>query len=60
MYAQYWTFKEFNKPFFNVYGNWWRKLLLKNKKQWGAFYLLIANFLATLNIGGVKELAVLL
>jgi len=28
--------------------------------QWGAFYLLIANFFATQNIGGTKELVVLL
>jgi hypothetical protein len=28
--------------------------------QWGTFYLLIANFIATLNIGGAKELVVFL
>jgi len=28
--------------------------------QWGGFYLLIANFFATQNIGGAKELVVLL
>jgi len=28
--------------------------------QWGAFYLLIANFFVTQNIGGAKELVVLL
>jgi len=28
--------------------------------QWGAFYPLIANFFATQNIGGAKELVVLL
>jgi hypothetical protein len=30
------------------------------KDLWGAFYLLIANFCATYNIGGAKELGVLL
>jgi len=29
-------------------------------KEWGAFYLFIAEFFATLNIGGAKELVVLL
>jgi len=28
--------------------------------QWGTFYLLIADFSATQNIGGAKELVVLL
>jgi len=28
--------------------------------QWGTFYLFIANFFATLNIGGAIELVVLL
>jgi len=28
--------------------------------QWGAFYLFIADFFATQNIGGAKELVVLL
>ncbi len=27
-------------------------------QQWGAFYLFIAEFFATLNIGGAKELVV--
>jgi len=35
----------------------------KNEEKnflWGTFYLFIANFFATLNIGGAKELVVLL
>jgi len=28
--------------------------------KWGTFYLLIANFFATQNMGGAKELVVLL
>jgi len=32
----------------------------KVHNKWGAFYLFIANFLATQNIGGTKELVVLL
>jgi len=30
------------------------------KHDWGAFYLFIANFFATQNVGGAKELVVLL
>jgi hypothetical protein len=33
---------------------------LKGIEQWGAFYLFIANFFASQNIGGAKELVVLL
>jgi len=33
---------------------------LFQRKQWGTFYLLIADFSATQNIGGAKELVVLL
>jgi hypothetical protein len=38
------------------------KLLINAKKlaQWGTFYLLIADFLATQIIGGAKALVVLL
>jgi len=34
--------------------------LLGNAAQWGAFYLLIADFFATQIIGGAKELVILL
>jgi len=33
---------------------------VKSFIEWGTFYPFIANFLATLNIGGAKELVVLL
>jgi hypothetical protein len=39
-------------------------IYLKNRRfvdqKWGDFYLLIANFFATQNIGGTKELVILL
>jgi hypothetical protein len=36
------------------------KAYFMGRSQWGTFYLLIANFFATQNIGGAKELVVLL
>ena len=38
----------------------WFEFETPNMKQWGAFYLFIANFFAAQNIGGAKELVVLL
>jgi len=35
-------------------------MMTRDVKEWGAFYLFIANFFATQIIGGVKELVVLL
>jgi len=36
----------------------WKRERLQMTSQWGTFYLLIANFFATQNIGGAKELVI--
>jgi len=52
---QWWKEKKAIQIILSIFNESW-----KMRNQWGDFYLLIANFFATYNIDGAKELVVLL